>query len=58
MDRLAKFVEFIEACPQGGTNFSSRYGYYLEHGELPEDCANRRINRRKPKKQEISESIS
>jgi DtxR family Mn-dependent transcriptional regulator len=57
MDRLAKFVEFIEACPQGGTNFPSRYGYYLEHGELPEDCSNRCVNRRKPKKQKISESI-
>lgn len=47
MERLAKFVEFVEACPQGGTNFPSRYEYYLEHGELPEDCSNRCLNRRK-----------
>ena len=38
MERLTKFVEFIEACPLGGANFPSRYEYYLEHGELPRDC--------------------
>jgi DtxR family Mn-dependent transcriptional regulator len=53
MERLAKFVEFIDACPQGGTNFPSRYGYYLEHGALPEDCSNRCLNRRKGKEQKI-----
>ena len=58
MERLARFVEFIEACPQGGTNFPSRYGYYLEHGELPEDCSNRCMNRRKHKEQKSLESIS
>jgi DtxR family Mn-dependent transcriptional regulator len=42
MERLARFVEFIEACPQGGTNFPSRYEYYLQHGKLPHDCARRR----------------
>jgi len=47
MERLAKFVEFIEACPLGGTNFPSRYEYYLEHGELPQDCSNRSVKKRK-----------
>jgi len=51
MDRLAKFVEFIEACPQGGTNFPSRYEYYLEHGELPDDCSNRCPNTRERRQQ-------
>jgi DtxR family Mn-dependent transcriptional regulator len=41
MERLAKFVEFIEACPLGSANFPSRYEYYLEHGELPQDCSKR-----------------
>ena len=58
MERLAKFVEFIEACPQGGTNFPSRYGYYLEHGELPEDCSNRCLNTRRRKEQKNLESMS
>ena len=46
MERLAKFVEFIEACPLGGANFPSRYEYYLEHGELPQDCSNRGAKKR------------
>jgi len=41
MERLTRFVEFIEACPLGSANFPSRYGYYLEHGELPKDCSRR-----------------
>jgi DtxR family Mn-dependent transcriptional regulator len=47
MERLAKFVEFIEACPLGGANFPSRYEYYLKHGELPQDCVNKGVKRRK-----------
>ena len=47
MERLTTFVEFIEACPLGGANFPSRYEYYLEHGELPQDCRNRGVKKRK-----------
>ena len=47
MERLAKFVEFIRACPLGGTNFPNRYEYYLEHGKLPQDCSNRSVKKRK-----------
>ncbi len=47
MERLAKFVEFTEACPLGSANFPSRYEYYLEHGELPQDCSNRGAKKRK-----------
>jgi len=47
MERLAKFVEFIEACPLGRANFPSRYKYYLEHGVLPQDCSNRGMKRTK-----------
>jgi DtxR family Mn-dependent transcriptional regulator len=47
MERLAKFVEFIEACPLGRANFPSRYEYYLEHGKLPQDCSKRGMKKRK-----------
>jgi len=47
MERLTKFVEFIRACPLGGANFPSRYEYYLEHGELPQDCSKRSVKKRK-----------
>ena len=46
MERLAKFVEFMEACPMGGANFPARYEYYLEHGELPQDCFRRSMKKR------------
>jgi hypothetical protein len=47
MERLTKFVEFIGACPLGGANFPSRYEYYLEHGELPQDCSNKGVKKKK-----------
>ena len=47
MDKLAKFVEFMEACPMGGANLPDRYEYYLQHGELPQDCLRRRSTRRR-----------
>jgi DtxR family Mn-dependent transcriptional regulator len=36
--RVLKFLEFTQACPLGETNFQKRYKYYLENGELPEEC--------------------
>lgn len=47
MERLTKFVEFIEACPLEEPNFPKRYKYYLEHGELPEECLEKDLVRRK-----------
>lgn len=41
MERVIKFIEFIEACPLGEANFPKRYKYYLEHGEPPEECVKR-----------------
>jgi len=45
MERLAKFVDFIGACPLGSANCPSRYEYYLEHGELPQDCSKRSVKK-------------
>ena len=38
LERLVKFLEFMEACPLGEANFPNRYGYFLEHGKLPKEC--------------------
>lgn len=38
LERVIKFIEFIEACPLGEANFPKRYKYYLEHGQPPEEC--------------------
>ena len=46
LERMVKFIEFIEACPLGEANFPRRYRYYLEHGELPPECLERRLRER------------
>jgi DtxR family Mn-dependent transcriptional regulator len=38
LERVIKFIEFIEACPLEEAKFPKRYKYYLEHGVLPEEC--------------------
>ena len=47
LERITKFIEFIEACPLGEANFPKRYKYYLEHGELPEECLEKGLRKRK-----------
>jgi DtxR family Mn-dependent transcriptional regulator len=46
LERMIKFIEFIEACPLGEANFPKRYRYYLEHGELPPECLERGLGER------------
>ena len=46
LERVIKFIEFIEACPLGEANFPKRYKYYLEHGELPEECLEKSLRKR------------
>jgi len=46
LERVIKFIEFIEACPLGEANFPKRYKYYLEHGELPEECLEKGLRKR------------
>ena len=38
LERLAKFLDFVDACPQGEPSWLTNYGYYVEHGELPDEC--------------------
>ena len=45
MERLTKFLQFIEACPLGETKFPKRYKYYLEHGKLPGECLERGLEK-------------
>jgi Mn-dependent transcriptional regulator len=46
LERVIKFIEFIEACPLGEANFPQRYKYYVEHGELPKECLARASQRK------------
>ncbi len=47
LERIIKFIEFVEACPQGEVNLPKRYKHYLEPGELPEDCLGKGLRERK-----------
>jgi DtxR family Mn-dependent transcriptional regulator len=46
LQRLAKFMEFVEACPQSEPSWLKNYSYYLEHGHLPEECPGRSLKGR------------
>ena len=46
LERMIKFIEFIEACPLEEPNFPKRYRYYLEHGKLPPECLERGLRER------------
>ncbi len=46
LERMIKFVKFIDACPRGKANFPERYRYYLEHGKPPPECLERRSGER------------
>ena len=46
MERLVKFLEFMEACPLGDANFPRRYRYFLEQGKLPEECLRKNLRKR------------
>lgn len=46
LERLIKFLEFVEACPWGKANFPERYRYFLEHGP-PEECLEKSVTKKK-----------
>jgi len=50
LERMIKFIEFIQACPLEAPNFPKRYKYYLEHGQLPEECLARGLEKEERRK--------
>jgi DtxR family Mn-dependent transcriptional regulator len=38
LERLSKFLSFVESCPREEPPWLGSYRYYLEHGELPPEC--------------------
>jgi DtxR family Mn-dependent transcriptional regulator len=38
MERIVKFIKFIETCPEGEPQWLSRFRYFVKHGEHPEQC--------------------
>lgn len=39
LERLARFLSFVESCPRDEPPWLGNYRYYLEHGQLPPECA-------------------
>jgi DtxR family transcriptional regulator, Mn-dependent transcriptional regulator len=38
LDRIIKFLELIETCPEGEPLWLSSFHYYAKHGDKPEHC--------------------
>jgi len=38
LERLSKFLTFVESCPRNEPPWLGNYRYYLEHGALPPEC--------------------
>lgn len=41
MDRIVKFIEFIETCPEGEPLWLSSFHHFVKHGVRPEHCDRR-----------------
>ena len=42
LERLIKFLKFIEECPQGTPNWLKSLHYYFKTGKRPEECPKRK----------------
>lgn len=43
MERIVKFIKFIETCPEGEPLWFSSFHYYVKHGTRPEHCYSEEI---------------
>lgn len=39
LERMKKFIRFIETCPEGYPNWLKSFNYYVKHGKRPSTCA-------------------
>lgn len=38
LERIVKFIEFIETCPEGEPEWLENFYYYVKYGERPDEC--------------------
>ena len=38
LDRIIKFIQLVETCPEGEPLWLSSFHYYVKHGKKPEHC--------------------
>ena len=44
LDRFVKFMEFVEDCPRGGSDWLQRFDEYQQHGRVDDNCLERMKN--------------
>lgn len=49
LDRLVKYIEYVEGCPMAGVRFIEKFGYFCEHGLDEDEC--KKCMGSKPEKQ-------
>jgi DtxR family Mn-dependent transcriptional regulator len=47
MEKIIKFIQFIESCPEGIPQWLSNFHFYAKHGVRPEDCSNKARKKRR-----------
>jgi len=38
LERLTRYIEYVDACPRGGTKWVEGFGYFCDHGEIAGTC--------------------
>ncbi len=38
LERLVKYIEYVEGCPMAGVEFIEKFGYFCEHGLNKDEC--------------------
>ena len=45
MDRMIKFIRFVNTCPEGYPEWLKNFNYYAKHGKHPAVCHKRRVSK-------------
>ncbi len=43
LERIVRFIEFVESCPEGTPTWLTNFSYFLEYGTYPESCLKKKI---------------
>lgn len=52
INRLVKYSEYVEKCPQGGITWDSGFGYYCKHGMTEDGCGQCKVDLTEQEKRE------
>jgi len=45
MDRMIKFIKFVDTCPEGYPEWLKNFNYYAKHGKRPAVCHKRSVSK-------------